>query len=328
VSDAASEHATDLELAVVVPTRGRPLRVRWLLNELEEQSLAPQRFEVVVVHPAGDSAERVVARHPMGRAGRARSVAVPAGLGRAAARNAGWRATPAPLVAFTHDDCRPAAGWLEDLIRLGGEAPGAVLQGAVEADPEQGALLHARFKRTHRSRPPDPLAPACNVAFPRAGLDGLGGFDEGAEAVDGAELAARAARAGRDLRAADEVVVYHAVRPVGPAAWARALATGAVGLPAAIRRAPGLRDALVLGVAVRTTHLLLPAALAGAVAARRWPSAALLAAPWLGLLLVEQRGRRVGPVRALARLPLRAARDMAEFGLLAAGSARARTLCL
>ena len=316
-------------LAVVVPSRARPLRVRWLLNELETQTLPPERFEVLVAHPAGDPAREAVARHPLGQTGRARSVTVAPEAGRAAARNAGWQATRAPLVVFTHDDCRPNPEWLEEVLAFAACSPGATVQGAVEPDPEQDAYRFARFKRLRRSRPPDPFGPACNLSVPRAELDRLGGFDEAAEAewLDGAELAALARSAGADVVAAPDLRVFHAIRPVAPTEWLReTLAVG--GLPAALRRAPALRDGLVLGVALRRSHLLAPVALAGAAAARRRPAALTLVLPWLAELALEQRERDGGRTRALARLPLLATRDLLEVAALAVGSARARTLCL
>ena len=42
----------------------------------------------------------------------------PAG-GPAKARNRGWRAAAAPLVAFTDDDCRPSTTWLQELLEDG-----------------------------------------------------------------------------------------------------------------------------------------------------------------------------------------------------------------
>jgi GT2 family glycosyltransferase len=48
--------------------------------------------------------------------------------GLAAARNTGWRAATAPVVAFTDDDCRPAPDWLERLLP------------AIETDPDVVAV--------------------------------------------------------------------------------------------------------------------------------------------------------------------------------------------
>jgi GT2 family glycosyltransferase len=186
---------------------------------------------------------------------------------------------------FTHDDCRPPERWLEDLLALAERTPGAVLQGAVEPDPEQDAYRFARFKRVRFSRPPDPFGPACNLAFPRAQLDRLGGFDEAAEVewLDGAELAALVRTSGEDLVAAPDLRVFHAIRPVAPTEWLReTVAVG--GLPAAVSRTPSLRDGLVLRVAVRGSHLLAIGALAGAAASRRRRRA--------GLALARRAGAR------------------------------------
>ncbi len=225
-------------VTVVVPSHGRPRHVAWLLNELEDQTLGADRFEVVVAHPAGDPVSRVVASHPLGRSGTARTVSVAAGSGRAAARNAGWRAARGPVAAFLHDDCRPPASWLEDLANMTRTSPDAVVEGAVEVDPEQSAFLLARLKRVRRSVPPAARAGACNVAFPLARLRALGGFDErpALDGLDGAETVARS-RWGSPHVAAPELVVFHAVRPVGPGAWLAGLASRALG--ALMAREPG-----------------------------------------------------------------------------------------
>ena len=115
----------------------------------------------------------------------------------------------------------------------------------------------------------------------------------------------------RTWLAAPDLRVFHAIRPMAPTEWLReTLAVG--GLPAALRRAPALRDGLVLGVALRRSHLLAPVALAGAAAARRRPAALTLVLPWLAELALEQSERDGGRTRALARLPLRATRDLLE----------------
>ena len=41
-----------LDVSVVVPSHERPLRLRWLLNALEEQTL-PERWELLVVDTGG-----------------------------------------------------------------------------------------------------------------------------------------------------------------------------------------------------------------------------------------------------------------------------------
>src|SRR4051812_18680952 len=83
----------------VVPSHARHLRLRWLLNALEQQTLAAERWEVVVVHDYDQAtAERVIERHPLAEAGRLRHIAIAAGAGSPARqRNLGWRASAADL---------------------------------------------------------------------------------------------------------------------------------------------------------------------------------------------------------------------------------------
>ena len=58
------EAVDELTVAVVVPTHGRPLRLRWLLNALEEQD--ESGFELVVAHNASDApTAAVLAAHAL-----------------------------------------------------------------------------------------------------------------------------------------------------------------------------------------------------------------------------------------------------------------------
>src|ERR687884_502693 len=94
------------ELSVVVPSHERALRLRWLLNALEEQTFDRDRFEVVVIHDSRDSTEQLLQEHPLARAGVLRHRRLEPGTGTPARqRNVGWQTARAPLIAFTDDDC-------------------------------------------------------------------------------------------------------------------------------------------------------------------------------------------------------------------------------
>src|SRR3954451_19061576 len=108
-----------LEISVVVATHNRATRLRALLDALASQTLPAEKFEVVVVDDGSrDDTPAVLARAAAAIDGGPRTVVLtqPVAGGPAAARNRGWRAASAPLVAFTDDDCRPTATWLEALI--------------------------------------------------------------------------------------------------------------------------------------------------------------------------------------------------------------------
>ena len=303
-----------VRIAVVVPSHARPLRLRWLLNALEEQTLPRDDFEVVVVH---DSGYDFVDAHPL----RPRELRV-GPCGPAAKRNAGWRATEAPFVAFTDDDCRPPPEWLERA--LAAARPDAVVQGATRPDPDELALVRAPHHRTVTVEPPTPEAQTCNIVYPRAALERLGGFDETLGTIGGedVDLAHRAQRAGLPLVAAPEVLTFHAVEVLG-LPRRLAFAWRWRDLPALVRRHPALRRHATLGVFWKPRHAWLALALAG-LAARR----PLLALPWARAALPSYGPSARGRLRAVSELPGQAAVDLVETAALARGSLRHRTLFL
>ena len=107
-------------VSVVVASHGRHLRLLWLLNALDEQTLDRSEWDLVVVHDYDqETAERVLERHPLSQAGVLRQIAIAPGTGSPARqRNLGWRAARGELVAFTDDDCRPEPDWLERMVAV------------------------------------------------------------------------------------------------------------------------------------------------------------------------------------------------------------------
>ena len=299
-------------LAVVVATRGRPLRLRWLLNALAEQT---EPAEVVVAHNPDDAATAEVLRAYPVRA-------VVAQGGPAALRNAGWRATDAPLVVFTDDDCRPPAGWLAAARDAATANPGAIVQGATRPDPDELAILHhAPHARSQEIEPPHVMAQTCNIAYPRAVLETAGGFDESFPQAVGedTDLALRARAAGAPFVAAPGMLTFHAVdaglvrRLRGTWRWQH--------MALLVRRHPELRRELPLrGYAWKAEHARWLLAAIG-LATRR----PLLAAPWvLGTRLRYGRGRRA-VLRSASELPGRFVLDGVETAALVRGSIRHRS---
>jgi GT2 family glycosyltransferase len=314
-------------VTVAVPSHERPLRLRWLLNALEEQTCPAERFEVVVVHDSGDDTERLIVTHPLATSGRLRHVRLARGTGTASRqRNVAWRAGTAPLVAFTDDDCRPAPDWLERLVERARSAPGAIVQGRTLPDPyESAAMLATPNVRTLHVEPPTPYVPTCNVLYPREVLERVGGFLEAPDLASGedTDLALRAREAGAGHAAAPAALVFHAVQAVTLPGRIRAAGRWS-DLAYVARRHPRMRRHLALGVFWRWSHASLLLALSGAALAPRRPAAAALAVPYLAHLHRAERGWR-GVVR---HGPGRAAVDAAEMVALARGSARHRTVVL
>jgi hypothetical protein len=311
------------EIAVVIPTRRRETRLAFALEALAAQRLDASRFEVIVVRD-GDAAEPL-AQAPPGLA--VRFLSRPGVAGPTAKRNVGWRASAAPLVAFTDDDCRPHPAWLESLVAAA-DGDGTFLQGRTEPDPDERGLLHG-FARSQEIRGLSGWYETCNMAYPRELLERLGGFDEsfpfGGEDTD---LAYRAIEAGASPVYVHDALVWHAVmhRSV-----ARALreATAWSEMAGVVARHPELRDALYLGVFWRKSHAALLLALAGAALARhRSPIALAAALPYLELR-VNWRALSVRRLaRRLAILPAWVAIDAVEIASRLPAALRHRTLVI
>ncbi len=313
----------------MVASHARHLRLRWLLNALEEQTLARGSWEVLVVHDydAG-TAERVIARHPLSEAGVLRQIAIPAGTGSPALqRNLGWRAAVGELVAFTDDDCRPEPEWLARLLARAGEVPGAIVQGATRPDPFEHAVLAAPHVRTMRIDPVGPYAQTCNILYPRALLERLEGLDERAITGEDVDLSLRARSAGVGVSACPEAIVNHAVEShTLPGILRQNLKWRH--LAYLVKRHPELRAHFPLRVFWDSDHGWTTLALVGLLGLSRNRGLLALIVP-AALRLSRRRGpgRRARAV-ALFETPGQMLRQSAEVVGLVAGSVRHRTLLL
>ena len=331
-SDGAGGGTSAPELSVLVPSHRRPLRLRWLLNALEEQTLDRELFEVVVAHDAWDEEiDGMLHSHPLTAAGVLRPLASDT-KSPAVKRNAGWRAARAQTVVFTDDDCRPPAGWLEGVLRATRANPGAVVQGPTVPDPDEQLVdrtsPHPFTQRFEEA--PTLMGETCNIAYPRELLQRLGGFDETVEvpAAEDTDLLWRALKSGADHVGAPEMLTYHAVIDHSLVGLLRTLPRWEI-LAWLVRVHPELRRQFPLRFFWKASHPGFLLGLAGLIlaAVRREPWWALLALAWLKTN-PPYRGRDYGLMRMVASLPGRALIDAAEIAVMAGGSIRHRTLLL
>lgn len=197
-------------VAVVVATYQRAALLPRLVASARDQ--VDVDHEVVVV----DNGSRDESRHVL--AGLAddvvRVLRCESNAGPAPARNAGWRATTAPWIAFTDDDCAPDPTWLSHLLATA-EATGAdIVQGrTVPEPPAAGAATW--WQRTQRIDGWTNRFETCNLLVRRDLLEQLGGFDEQFEIAMGedAELGWRAQDLGATTAFAPDAVVAHVTWP-------------------------------------------------------------------------------------------------------------------
>jgi GT2 family glycosyltransferase len=225
-------------VSVVVSTYDRPQRLAKLLDALEAQTLARDQFEVVVVDNGSGPETGAVLDRPRdtGRHGadasrqtgdaaqselQLRTLRHERTLGPAGGRNSGWRAAAAPLVAFTDDDCAPTPSWLEGLLEAADRRPGAIVQGQTRPDPQELAAAGGQLllTRTVQIDGAGPQYETCNILYPRALLEELGGFDPDygmRPAGEDTDLAWRALERGVQVTYAPDALVDHAVVRLTP----------------------------------------------------------------------------------------------------------------
>ncbi|HEY5318432.1 MAG TPA: glycosyltransferase [Solirubrobacteraceae bacterium] len=312
-------------LSVVVSTHNRPAPLARLLAGLREQALAHERFEVIVVDDGSvGPGTRTVLADELGRGTlRLRTVNHQVAQGPASGRNSGWRAAQAPLIAFTDDDCVPDAGWLSAALAASGRHPGAIIQGRTEPNPTE-LWCRGVFTRTVSVDTLGPHYETCNIVYPRAVLESLGGFDEAygpRPTAEDTDLAWRAIETGCATVFAPDAVVFHAVEELGvrgslsvASRWGPAVRVFAAH--------PQLRATLERQVFWNVWHYLV------------WRSLLALVAPhWLRRMiltmhLLELRKRaRLAGAGAWA-VPFLLVHDLVECWAVARGAVRHRTLVL
>ncbi len=293
---------------MVVPTVDRAALLERCLSALEAQTVAPD--EVLVVHD-GDPAVSALLRAWMGRL-----PLVPLQIrqrGVSAKRNAGWRAATGELVAFTDDDCAPTPGWVAALAA----AEGDVLAGPVAAHPDD-ADVSSVFGRTIEVVAAGPYFPGANVAYRRAALEAVAGFDEGLTAGEDTDLAWRVQEMGAVAAWVPDALVHHAVRAVRFPHHLRSLWRWR-GLALVVRRHPQLRSLMPGRVFWKDSHPPALLALVGLLLGLRRRRLLLLAVPLVARRWLE-RGPRFGTQLAVA--------DLAEVSVVLAGSVRHRSVLL
>ena len=289
--------------------------------------MAPGSFEVIVVDDASDDGSGEMLRAERDRAGiDLRWIERETQGGPGMARNEGWRAAGAPLVAFVDDDCVATPDWLEAGLAAGTANPGAIVQGKTTPDPDEEAAA-SPFSYTIDVRQLGPHYETCNIFYPRSLLERLGGFDAAAFPGGGedCDLAWRAIESGAATVFAPQAEVFHAVHELGPIGHLRR-AWHWTDTMLAFARHPGLREAHLWRVVFwKREHyalarvLLLPLVPRRLSLLRRW-----FVSRWL--VEMERRGRRAaGPAAAPFLIAYFVVHDLIEMASVLRGAIRYRT---
>ena len=350
--------------ALVVPTRGHPDGLAALLASALEPGFAdPGTLRVpdsVVVVDDGSPDPPAVAM-VAGRYG-ATLLRHEHSRGPAAARNTGWRATPAgaEVVAFLDDDCRCPQGpeWVEPLLDHLADPTVALAAPRVRARRAAAPAWLAAYEQAGSPldlgsfaaaiRPGSPVAyvPAAALVVRRAALEDLSGFDESLRVGEDVDFEWRLVEAGWALRYEPGTAVAHDVRPaLGP--WARqrvrygasavALDERHPGAVAPVRCSPWSATAWGLAATTTPAGVGLAAAVAAGSTAALVPRLDPIPAParhavalagrghwWAGGALARAARREWWPLLALGLLARRGRRIGAVVAVTVAARARRR----
>jgi glycosyltransferase involved in cell wall biosynthesis len=188
------------EVAAIVCTRDRPELLRAALDSLTRQSLARERYRVVVVDN-GDGSGISVAEDA--GADTVLHVLEP-GLSRA--RNAGWQASDAEVFAFLDDDAVAPPEWLETGLHLLREHDAAAAGGPIvpvydESPPHwfRDEYELRTWGDVERFLERGESFSASNLFLTRATLSASGGFD------------ARLGMRGQTLAVGEETALFRAL---------------------------------------------------------------------------------------------------------------------
>lgn len=167
-------------------------------------------YEVIVVNDgSSDATPEIARRYPF------RLISVPNG-GLSAARNLGLHAATGEIVAYTDADTRVDRHWLSHLVQPFIETDVAGVGGPNVVPPDDswiaqcvarspGGPVHVMIDNTEAEH-----IPGCNMAFRKAALESIGGFDPTyTKAGDDVDICWRLQAAGLRLGFAPGALVWH-----------------------------------------------------------------------------------------------------------------------
>jgi glycosyltransferase involved in cell wall biosynthesis len=203
-------------ISIIIPTYERPRRLAACLRSLARLDYPRDRFEAIVVDDGSKMPLETVCAPFRNRF--ELKLLRQANFGPARARNTGAAHAKGKFLAFTDDDCEPAADWLQTLVRRFAKTPGYAIGGrTLNALTDNlysmaSQILIDYLYKYYNSDPHQARFFASNnMALPADQFRELGGFDTTFPRAAGEdrELCDRWLYHGHRMLFAPEVRVYH-----------------------------------------------------------------------------------------------------------------------
>lgn len=197
-------------LSIIIPTFNGAHRIDKCLEALLKQTMGRNAELLVVDDGSQDGTSEVVAQFPMVR------LISQANSGPAAARNRGAQEAAGDLILFTDDDCEPASGWLDAMIKPFHDPEVVAVKGAYRTrqKPLIARFVQAEYEDRYRlmSRSVDiDFVDTYSAAFRRERFLEMGGYDTDfpTACAEDIELSYRMSARGWKMRFEPNAIVYH-----------------------------------------------------------------------------------------------------------------------
>lgn len=209
-----------MDISIVVCTKDRASQLPQMLASLRHLKAPGIEWEVIFVNNASSDGTAHILEEFCTSFSTPARVIYESEKGLSAARNAGWKASNAPIVSFTDDDCYPQEDWLLMVQRAFQETGidyvgGRVLLFDAQDAPVTIQISEDRYIIQKNSHIESGYIIGANFSCTRKMLLAMGGFDRrlGAgtplRAAEDTDLLVRASLSGFQGRYEPALVVYH-----------------------------------------------------------------------------------------------------------------------
>ncbi len=207
-----------MKVSIITPHKDDQERLTGLFLSLKEQTFNLDEVEWIVVDDGSSGKLPDWLSRPIAQSGLSvRLVELGENRGRAAARNAGIRASSGEIVVFLDADMIAERQWLEYMVRAV-DKTGSVIVGRLQSHPElkNSAFLkyyHSRGAAKHKrgAKVPGKYFVASTSALPSQMVKAVDGYDESFSSWGGEdlELGLRLEKAGASFYFEPKSLVYH-----------------------------------------------------------------------------------------------------------------------
>ncbi|MEJ2756459.1 MAG: glycosyltransferase, partial [Gammaproteobacteria bacterium] len=213
-----SSNTDTVTLSVIVPTHGRKLLIKRLLEALSRQSMRDE-MEVIIIHNyTNDGSEHVCIDWTLAQSFPVRYFRKNFS-GPAASRDFGAHAARGDLLAFIDDDCQPIPTWARAGVSGFTLPDVGLVQGRTQPMPGQKRCL---FEKTVSVIHPSIFYETCNIFYRRSSFLSVGGFSP--EFItrfygEDTDLGWKVTLSGYQKHFVPEALVYHEVFQVTIMQW-------------------------------------------------------------------------------------------------------------